>query len=60
MRHHVHAVLATEMTGSTAFLPPMLGACAIAMAIPTVLRARPVYDLLTDRAAGGARAMTAA
>ncbi|MEZ0165872.1 chloride channel protein [Kineococcus sp. LSe6-4] len=44
-------VLATELTGSTDQLPPMLGACAVAMTVAVVLRSRPVYDLLTDRAA---------
>lgn len=44
-------VLATEMTGSTALLPPMLGACAIAMLIATALRSTPIYDQLTERSA---------
>lgn len=44
-------ILATEMTGSTSLLPPMLGACAIAMSVPIVFGGKPIYDLLTDRAA---------
>lgn len=44
-------ILATEMTGNTILLPPILGACAIAMAIPTITGSTPIYDLLTDRAA---------
>jgi len=44
-------VLATEMTGSTAWLPPMLGAVAIAMLVARVLRAEPIYDALTARSA---------
>jgi CIC family chloride channel protein len=44
-------VLATELTGTTNQLPPMLGACAIALLVALVLRSRPIYDLLTDRAA---------
>jgi CIC family chloride channel protein len=48
-------VLATEMTGSTTLLPPMLGACAVAMLVATVLRSKPIYDQLTDRAVGAAR-----
>jgi CIC family chloride channel protein len=43
-------VLATELTGSTNQLFPMLGACAVALLVAVVLRSRPVYDLLTDRA----------
>lgn len=43
-------VLATEMTGSTTLLPPMLGACAAAMLVATLLRSEPIYDQLTARA----------
>lgn len=43
-------VLATEMTGSTTLLPPMLGACAAAMLVATLLRSDPIYDQLTARA----------
>lgn len=43
-------ILATEMTGSTILLPPMLGACAIAMLVAGALGGKPIYDLLTERA----------
>ncbi|PRY10066.1 ClC family H(+)/Cl(-) exchange transporter [Kineococcus rhizosphaerae] len=55
-------VLATELSGSTNQLFPMLGACAVAMLVAVGLRSRPIYELLTDRAArpspeaGGRRA----
>ncbi|WP_235432409.1 ClC family H(+)/Cl(-) exchange transporter [Nostocoides japonicum] len=51
-------ILATEMTGSAVLLPPMLGACAIAMLVATILRCQPIYDSLTDRAVRGARENT--
>ncbi|MUL67835.1 ClC family H(+)/Cl(-) exchange transporter [Mycobacterium sp. CBMA 234] len=44
-------ILATELTGSTNQLPPMLGACATALLVAIALGSRPIYDLLTDRAA---------
>jgi CIC family chloride channel protein len=44
-------ILATELTGTTNQLPPMLGACATALLVAAALRVRPIYDLLTDRAA---------
>lgn len=44
-------ILATEMTGNTSQLPPMLGACAIAMLVAIALRSEPIYDRLTQRAA---------
>jgi len=44
-------VLATELTGATNQLPPILGACAIAM----MLRSEPIYDALTTRAANAAK-----
>ncbi|GAA4400995.1 ClC family H(+)/Cl(-) exchange transporter [Tsukamurella soli] len=47
-------VLGTEMTGSTVLLPPMLGACAIAMLVAMLLRSTPIYDALTARAANRA------
>lgn len=47
-------ILATEMTGTTNELAPMLGACAIAMLIAVALRSEPIYDLLTQRSARGA------
>ncbi|MDR3661975.1 MAG: ClC family H(+)/Cl(-) exchange transporter [Mycobacterium sp.] len=43
-------ILATELTGSTNQLPPMLGACATALLVAIALGSRPIYDLLTDRA----------
>ncbi|MEW1952154.1 ClC family H(+)/Cl(-) exchange transporter [Terrabacter sp. NPDC080008] len=43
-------VLATEMTASTTLLPPMLGACAVAMLTAAMLRSVPIYDQLTQRA----------
>jgi len=48
-------ILATELTGTTNLLAPMLGACALAMLIATSLRCRPIYELLTDRAVRAAR-----
>jgi len=48
-------VLATEMTGSTTQLAPMLGACAIAMLTATMLRSTPIYDQLTRRAVSAFR-----
>jgi CIC family chloride channel protein len=48
-------ILATEMTGSTSQLPPMLGACAVAMLIASALRSKPIYDSLTERAVRAAR-----
>ncbi|MCV7359109.1 ClC family H(+)/Cl(-) exchange transporter [Mycolicibacterium fluoranthenivorans] len=44
-------ILATELTGTTNQLPPMLGACASALLVAVALGSRPIYDLLTDRAA---------
>lgn len=49
-------VLATELTGETSVLPPMLGACAIAMLVAHAMRSEPIYDSLTKRAAAAARA----
>ncbi|MFZ1161933.1 ClC family H(+)/Cl(-) exchange transporter [Mycobacterium sp.] len=50
-------ILATEMTGNTNELPPMLGACAIAMLIAIALRSQSIYDQLADRAANNATAL---
>ncbi len=47
-------ILATELTGSTNQLPPMLGACATALLVAIAVGSRPIYDLLTDRAATAA------
>ena len=50
-------ILATEMTGITNQLPPMLGACAIAMLVAVALRSEPIYDQLAHRAAQKAHAI---
>jgi chloride channel protein, CIC family len=42
-------VLATEMTGDVTMLLPMLGACAMAMLTPTLLKDPPIYDALRER-----------
>lgn len=42
-------ILATEMTRTTVVLPPMLGACAVAMLVAMMLKCRPIYDALADR-----------
>src|SRR5262245_12783886 len=42
-------VLVTEMTASVVMLLPMLGACFVAMLVPTLLRDAPIYDALRDR-----------
>ncbi len=42
-------VLATEMTGSTTLLLPMLASCFAAMAMPALLRVPPIYDSLKQR-----------
>lgn len=47
-------ILATEMTGNTNQLPPMLGACAIAMLVAVALRSEPIYERLSHRAATAA------
>ena len=49
-------ILATEMTGNTNQLPPMLGACAIAMLVAIALRSESIYDRLAERAAQAVRA----
>lgn len=48
-------ILASEMTGSVTWLPPMLGTVAIAMVIAMMLGSEPIYDALTTRAARNAR-----
>ncbi len=48
-------ILATEMTGNTNQLPPMLGACAIAMLVAIALRSQSIYDRLAERAANKLR-----
>jgi len=47
-------ILATEMTGSVSWLPPMLGAAAIALLTARALRSEPIYDALTARSARNA------
>jgi CIC family chloride channel protein len=42
-------VLATEMTADVTMLLPMLGACAMAMLTPALLKDPPIYDLLRER-----------
>jgi chloride channel protein, CIC family len=41
-------VLVTEMTSSVTMLLPMLGACFVAMLVPTLLRDAPIYDSLRE------------
>jgi len=41
-------VLVTEMTASVTMLLPMLGACFVAMLVPTLLRDPPIYDALSE------------
>jgi CIC family chloride channel protein len=48
-------VLVIEMTASVATLLPMLGACFLAMMVPTLLRDAPIYDSLRERTAQRAR-----
>jgi CIC family chloride channel protein len=44
-------VLIIEMTGSFTMLLPMLGACFVAMLVPTMLGNEPIYDSLRERPA---------
>jgi len=41
-------VLVTEMTANVTMLLPMLGACFVAMLVPTLLRDVPIYDALRE------------
>jgi CIC family chloride channel protein len=41
--------LVVEMTGATSFFMPLLTACATAVAVPTLLGSRPIYDTLQER-----------
>jgi len=41
-------VLVTEMTASVTMLLPMLGACFVAMLVPTLLRNTPIYESLRE------------
>ena len=49
-------VLATEMTGDVTMLLPMLGACAMAMLTPTLIKDPPIYDSLRERTVDRQRA----
>ena len=49
-------VLATEMTADVTMLLPMLGACAMAMLTPTLLKDPPIYDSLRERTVNRERA----
>jgi CIC family chloride channel protein len=42
-------VLATEMTADVTMLLPMLGASAMAMLTPTLIKDPPIYDPLRER-----------
>jgi CIC family chloride channel protein len=41
-------VLVTEMTAAVTMLLPMIGACFLAMLVPTLLRNEPIYDSLRE------------
>lgn len=47
-------VLATELTGTVTWLPPMLGTVATAMLMAMLLGIDPIYDALTTRSARNA------
>jgi CIC family chloride channel protein len=49
-------VLVTEMTSSFTMLLPMLAACFAAMAVPTLIRNRPIYESLRKRPAQNSHA----
>ncbi|MGH9890521.1 MAG: chloride channel protein [bacterium] len=42
-------VLVIEMTASVTMLIPVLGACFVAMLVPTLLRDAPAYDSLREK-----------
>lgn len=44
-------VLGSEMTGAVALLPPMLGACAIALGVARACKSEPIYEALAKRSA---------
>jgi chloride channel protein, CIC family len=44
-------ILVTEMTANVTLLLPMIGACFVAMLVPTLLRDAPIYDALRERTA---------
>jgi len=41
--------LVVEMTTNVTMLLPMLGACFVAMLVPTLLRNPPIYDSLREQ-----------
>ena len=45
-------VLVSEMTGNVTLLLQMLGACAAAMLVPTLLRDAPIYESLREKLVG--------
>src|ERR1700733_10670586 len=49
-------VLATEMTADVSMLLPMVGACAMAMLTPTLLKDPPIYDSLREQTVARERA----
>jgi CIC family chloride channel protein len=49
-------VLVTEMTASVTMLLPMLGACCVAMLVPTIMRNAPIYDSLREHTLRSERA----
>jgi len=48
-------ILVTEMTANVTLLLPMVGACFIAMLVPTLLGDVPIYDALRERTAAAER-----
>jgi CIC family chloride channel protein len=48
-------VLVSEMTGNVTLLLQMLGACAVAMLVPTLLRDAPIYESLREKLVGRPR-----
>jgi chloride channel protein, CIC family len=53
-------VLVTEMTANVTMLLPMLGACFVAMLVPMLLRAPPIYESLRELTLRRERAIQAA
>jgi CIC family chloride channel protein len=49
-------ILVGEMTGNVTLLMPTIGACFVAMLVPTLLRNAPIYDALRERSATTERA----
>jgi CIC family chloride channel protein len=44
----VGIVLVVEMTANVTMLLPMLGACFMAMLVPTLMHGAPIYDSLRE------------